>query len=53
MGALTAEITGTNIQIDAKNDILNIGAVIAAKKCCINSRGNNKQYNNWGTGNRT
>ncbi|ACZ10714.1 Filamentous hemagglutinin [Sebaldella termitidis] len=32
VGALTAEITGMNIQIDAKNDILNIGAVISAKE---------------------
>ncbi|MCP1225895.1 hemagglutinin repeat-containing protein, partial [Sebaldella sp. S0638] len=32
VGALTAEITGTNVQIDAKNDILNIGAVISAKE---------------------
>ncbi|MCP1226400.1 hemagglutinin repeat-containing protein, partial [Sebaldella sp. S0638] len=32
VGSLTAEITGTNIQIDAKNDILNIGAVISAKE---------------------
>ena len=32
VGELTAGITGTNIQIDAKNDILNIGAVISAKE---------------------
>ena len=39
VGALTAEITGTNIQIDAKNDILNIGAVIAAKENIILTAG--------------
>jgi filamentous hemagglutinin len=39
VGALTAEITGTNIQINAKNDILNIGAVISAKEDLILTAG--------------
>ncbi|MCP1223934.1 hemagglutinin repeat-containing protein, partial [Sebaldella sp. S0638] len=39
VGALTAEITGTNIQIDAKNDILNIGAVISAKENLVLTAG--------------
>ncbi len=39
VGELTAGITGTNIQIDAQNDILNIGAVISAKEDLVLTAG--------------
>jgi filamentous hemagglutinin len=39
VGALTAEITGTNIQLDAKSDILNIGATISAKEDLVLTAG--------------
>ena len=39
VGELTAGIRGTNVQIDAQNDILNIGAVISAKEDLVLTAG--------------